>query len=155
MQYCHCRVADSSFGSMRGRGSSIQHCHLVCNPPVVVDALVIIVGLLTSPVVALELHATGVVESFEAKPPDFAALEVGQKGAALVCSRRSAQLAPKCHGGTFKLSVPRRRTPQQGGLEAVHGSPKIVFLVSWSSLHCCFSSWSLQCVRQIPPVCLV
>jgi hypothetical protein len=99
MQYYHCRVADSSFGSMRGRGSSIQHCHLVCHPPVVVDALVIVIGLLTSPAVALELQATGVVESFEVKLPDFAALEVGLKGAALVCSRRSAQLAPKCHEG--------------------------------------------------------
>jgi hypothetical protein len=89
------------------------------------------------------------VESFEAKPPDFAALEVGLKGAALVCSCRSAQLAPKCHGGTFKLSVPRRRAPQQGGLEAAHGSPKVVFLVSWSSLHCCVSSRSLRCVMAV------
>jgi hypothetical protein len=56
------------------------------------------------------------MESFEAKPPDLAALEVGPMGAALVCSHRSAPLAAKCRGGTFKLPVPRRCLPRQGSL---------------------------------------
>jgi hypothetical protein len=53
------------------------------------------------------------MESFEAKPPDLAALEVGLMGAARVCSRQSARLAAKCHGGTFKLSVPYRQLPSK------------------------------------------
>jgi hypothetical protein len=55
-------------------------------PPVFVDVPATVVGSSTSLAVALELYATGIVESFEAKPPDLVALEVGPKGVALVCS---------------------------------------------------------------------
>jgi hypothetical protein len=62
------------------------------------------------------------------------------------------------HQASGSSSLP----PQQGGLEAVHSSSKVMFLVSparrrflWSSLHCCCSSRSLRFVRRIPSVCLV
>jgi hypothetical protein len=45
-----------------------------------------VVSFATPPTLALELHATGVLVSFEAKLPDLAALEVGPKGATLVYS---------------------------------------------------------------------
>jgi hypothetical protein len=84
-------------------------------PPTVVDASVADVRSSTPPVVALELHAVGVVESFEVRLSDLAALEMGLKGAALVCPRWCTQLGAKSHGGTSKLLVPRRRPPPQGG----------------------------------------
>jgi hypothetical protein len=56
-------------------------------PPAVVDALVVNVGSSTTAMVALELHATGLGESFKAKPPDLAASEVCTKGAASTYSR--------------------------------------------------------------------
>jgi hypothetical protein len=54
------------------------------------DAPVAVIRSLAFSAVALGLHACGVVESFEAKPPVLTALEEGPMGAALVCSRRSA-----------------------------------------------------------------
>jgi hypothetical protein len=83
-------------------------------PPTVVDASVADVRSSTPPVVALELHAVGVVESFEVRLSDLAALEMGLKGAALVCPRWCTQLGAKSHGGTSKLLVPRRRPPPPG-----------------------------------------
>jgi hypothetical protein len=56
---------------------------------------------------------TGVGESFKAKPPDLAALEVCLKGATFVCSCQSARLTAKCRGGTFELSSPRHRLPSK------------------------------------------
>jgi hypothetical protein len=85
-------------------------------PPAVVNASVADVRSSTPPAVALELQAVGVVESFEARLSDIAALEMGLKGAALVCPRRCTQLGAKSRGGTSKLLVPRRRLPQGGGL---------------------------------------
>jgi hypothetical protein len=55
-----------------------------------VDALVVIIGSSPTPVVALELQASGFGECIKTKLPDLAALEVCPKGAASVCSRRSA-----------------------------------------------------------------
>jgi hypothetical protein len=65
------------------------------------------------PAVTLELHATGVGESFKAKSTDLAALEVCLKGTASVCSRWSARLAMRCRRGTFNLSVPHCRLPSK------------------------------------------
>jgi hypothetical protein len=71
-------------------------------PPAAVDGSVAVVGSSTTPAVAWVLQATGIGESFKAKPPDPAASEVCPKRDAFVCSRRSARLAAKCRGGTFK-----------------------------------------------------
>jgi hypothetical protein len=68
-----------------------------------VDAPAVIVN---PPVVALELHATSIGESFKVKPPDLIALDVCLKGVTFVCSCWSVRLAAKCRGGTHKLSVP-------------------------------------------------
>jgi hypothetical protein len=70
--------------------------------PAAVDGSVAVVGSSTTPAVAWVLQATGIGESFKAKPPDPAASEVCPKRDAFVCSRRSARLAAKCRGGTFK-----------------------------------------------------
>jgi hypothetical protein len=64
-------------------------------------------------VLTLELHATGIGESLKVKPPDLTALDVCLKGAASVCSCWSARLVAKCHGGTFKLLVPRCLLPSK------------------------------------------
>jgi hypothetical protein len=56
-------------------------------------------------VMALELEAAGVGESFKVKPPDHADLEVCLKGVTSMCSRWSARLAVKCRRGTFDLLV--------------------------------------------------
>jgi hypothetical protein len=79
-------------------------------PPAVVGKPVVVVRSSTPPAVTLELHASCVIESFEAKPPDLPASEVGSKGAALMWSCQSARLAAKSRGGT-KLHVlpPRHR----------------------------------------------
>jgi hypothetical protein len=79
--------------------------------PTVVDAPVTIIRSSASPVVDLGLQASGIMESFEAEPPDLATLEVGPMGAVLVRSRRSARLTVKCCRGTFQLSVTRHRLP--------------------------------------------
>jgi hypothetical protein len=47
------------------------------------------------PLVVLDLHATGVGESYKANPRNFATLEVCLKGATSVSSRWSARLATK------------------------------------------------------------
>jgi hypothetical protein len=78
---------------------------LLATPPTIVDASVAVVRSLNPPAVALVLQASSVVESFEAKPPDLAALEVGPKGAALMWSYQSAWLAAKNRGWT-KLPLP-------------------------------------------------
>jgi hypothetical protein len=49
------------------------------NPHAVGDTSAAVVGLLTLPLVALELHAISIEESFKVKPPDIATLEVGHK----------------------------------------------------------------------------
>jgi hypothetical protein len=77
----------------------------------VMDVPVVVVGSPAFSVMVLGLQASGVVESFEGKPSDLAALEVGPKGATLVCSHRTARLAAKCRGGAFKLPVPCRHLP--------------------------------------------
>jgi hypothetical protein len=68
----------------------------------------VVVGSSPSPVVAFELYASSLGESFKSKPPDLAALEVCLKGAASRCPRWSARLAARCRGGTFKRLIPRR-----------------------------------------------
>jgi hypothetical protein len=65
------------------------------------------------PLVVLDLHATGVGESYKANPHNFATLEVCLKGAASVSFRRSARRAVKCHGGTFECPVPHRCLPSK------------------------------------------
>jgi hypothetical protein len=77
------------------------------------DASVVIVRLSTPPSVAFELQAIGVGESFKVKLPDTTALEVGHKGSAFMCARRSAQLVAKCHRGTIVLPIPPRRLPNK------------------------------------------
>jgi hypothetical protein len=83
-------------------------------PPSVVGASDAVVRSSTPSTVALVQHASDVVETFKAKPPDLVALEVGLKGAALMWSRRGAWLATKSRGGT-KLPQPRlrRRLPNK------------------------------------------
>jgi hypothetical protein len=73
-------------------------------PGAAVDALAAIVRSSTTPVMALELQATGLGESF--KSPDPSALEGCLKGAASVCSHRSVRLAVKCRRWTFDLLAP-------------------------------------------------
>jgi hypothetical protein len=74
--------------------------------PAVVDAPVAIVGSLDFSAVALGLQASSVVESFEAKPPDLAAWEVGLMGVVVVCSHQSARLAAKCVEGPSSFWFP-------------------------------------------------
>jgi hypothetical protein len=121
-------------------------------PPVaheVVDALVVITGSSTNAMVAMELQATGLGESFKVKPPDLAASEVCTKGVASTCSRWSAQLAAKCHGGTFKHPVPHHRLtikvvsrrrlahPRSCSLRPRHGiSPSCHLYFAVAPLHC-------------------
>jgi hypothetical protein len=75
------------------------------------DALIVVIRSLAPPSVASVLSGIGVGDSLKVKPPDIAAFEVGRKGFGPLCTRRSARLAAKCHGGTFVLPVPRRRLP--------------------------------------------
>jgi hypothetical protein len=57
---------------------------------VVGDVSAIVVRSSPPPSVALELQAIGLGESFEAKPLNIAALELGRKGSAVRCARRNA-----------------------------------------------------------------
>jgi hypothetical protein len=85
-----CRVIDSSSGGMQGHGSTVRRHHLVSCPNHThqdVNALTAGVRSSTPSAVDVELQAPGIRESFKAKPPELVALEVGLKGAALVCSR--------------------------------------------------------------------
>jgi hypothetical protein len=82
-------------------------------PSTVVDVPVAVVGSPSPLAEALELQAIGVMVSFTAKPPNIAPLEVGPKGAALMCSLRSTRLAAKSRGGTLKPLVPYRRLPSK------------------------------------------
>jgi hypothetical protein len=103
-------------------------------PPAVVDAPITVARSLTPPAVALVLQASAVVEFFEVKPPDLAALEVGSEGATLMWSRRSAQLAVKSRGGTKLPAPPRRRLPSK-----VVPRQRLACLRSCSvHLSCCF-----------------
>jgi hypothetical protein len=54
------------------------------------DVSAIVVRSSPPPSVALELQAIGLGESFEAKPLNIAALELGRKGSAMRCARRNA-----------------------------------------------------------------
>jgi hypothetical protein len=56
-----------------------------------------------------------VVKSYKAKSPELIALELGLKGAVLVCSHRNARLAAKCCEGTInpKLLVPHHCLPSK------------------------------------------
>jgi hypothetical protein len=63
--------------------------------------------------VALYLQDTNVGESFKAKTSDLNVLEMCLKGAVFVCSRQSARLLAKYHGGTFELPDPHHRLPSK------------------------------------------
>jgi hypothetical protein len=91
---------------MRGRGVVVGHRLLVCHPTAIVEVSVVVAGSPSPLAEALELLVVGVMMSFAVKPPDIAPLEVGPKGAALLCSLWSAQLAVKNHGGTLRPLVP-------------------------------------------------
>jgi hypothetical protein len=131
--------------------------------------------IMTQSISYAECHEK-VVKSFEAKPPELAALELGPKGAAQVCSRRNGRLVVKCHGGTInhKLLVPCRRLPSKKvlrwhmvhprscSLHPLHGdtSSGLRFIAPTSFGHCfgvsggvLWSTWGkdvealLSCVR--------
>jgi hypothetical protein len=108
------------------------------------DAPVAIVGSSASPVVALGLKASSVVESSEVKPPDLTVLEVGPMGAALVHSRRSVRLAAKCRGETFNLLILRRRLPGKVVSRRCMVHPML-----------CSSCLGLSFVATAPPGCYV
>jgi hypothetical protein len=63
--------------------------------------------------VALELQATGVGESFKAKLPDLAALEVCLKGAAFVCVTSECSVSSEVSRRDLKLPVPCCRLPNK------------------------------------------
>jgi hypothetical protein len=98
---------------------------------------------------ALELQDIGIGESFKAKPPDLTALEVCLKGAAFVCSRRSAQLVAKCHGGTFELPDPHRRLPSKVVSRRRMSCPRSCSLCSL----CGDASFNLHYIVVAPPGC--
>jgi hypothetical protein len=102
-------------------------------PPSVVGAPNAVVRSSTPSTVTLVQHASDVVESFKAKPPDLVALEVGLKGAALMWSRRGAWLATKSRGGTSSprpLSVVASSARWSGGgVWLAHGRVSCVSVV--------------------------
>jgi hypothetical protein len=104
-----------------------------------VEVSVVVAGSPSPLAEALELLVVGVMMSFAVKPPDIAPLEVGPKGAALLCSLWSAQLAVKNHGGTLKPLVPHRRLSSK--------------VVSWRRLACLRSCslHSSRCLIVVAP----
>jgi hypothetical protein len=74
-------------------------------------------------------------EVFRGVAPDIVVLEVGPKGATLMCSRWSTWLAAKCHGCTFKLLIPVITSParwSQGGAWLTLG--RVPWVVVFASL---------------------
>jgi hypothetical protein len=116
------------------------------------------VAIIGSPfplVESLELQAIGVMVSFEAKSPDIAPLEVGPKGASLLCSLRSARLAVKSHEGTFKPLVPHSHLPNKVISRRRLARPRLCSLRFSHRLYCWCSFSSRRCVSRIPPLCRV
>jgi hypothetical protein len=112
-------------------------------PPVVMDMPVAIIGSPSPLVEALELHGFGVMVSFEAKKsPDIAPLEVGPKGASLLCSLRRARMAMKSHPPSKVISRRHLAHPRSS-------------LCFGHCLYYCCTFWLRRCVNCIPPHCLV
>jgi hypothetical protein len=108
----------------------------------------LVVGSVTPPALALELHAAGKQESFKAKPPDLAAWVACLKGLAVKCCHRTIKLPVPHHCLRHRLANSSRHRmvlPRLCSLRPLLGfsaaPPPVCFDVSISLLR---SAWHME-----------